>query len=36
MGLDGIIAALTIKMLRDEADRIEVAIALYQTREDDD
>ena len=34
-GLDGITAALTIKMLRDEANRIEVAIALYQTREDD-
>ena len=36
MGLDGITAALTIKMLRDEANRIEVSIALYQTREDDD
>lgn len=35
LGLDGITAALTIKMLRDEANRIEVAIALYQTRGDD-
>lgn len=35
LGLDGITAALTIKMLRDEANRIELSIALYQSGEYD-
>lgn len=35
MGMDGITAALTIKMLRDEANRIELSVALYQSGEYD-
>ena len=35
LGLDSITTALAIKMLRDEAARIEVVIALYQTRDED-
>ncbi len=35
LGLDGITAVPTMKMLRDEANRIEVFIALYQSGEYD-